>query len=553
MKTCDSRTEAAGKKSVKIELAPEKTPLDTMSAKPYTVLVVDDTAANRSMMQVFLQRLGYSVTCASDGHSALEAFAESRPDMVLLDLIMPGMDGFEVTRRIRSMHNGAWTPIVIMSALNTDDDLVAGLDAGADDYLVKPISFVVFGAKMRVVERLLTMERGQRELLGRVQAISNAVIDGIVTSDENGVIQSANPAACRMFGYPDGGLTGKNVSVLTPLDEDSSSDGATECDIESSARKIIGKTRQVTGRRASGEQFMLELGLTELRLESRRLFIGVMRDITERVRVNLERRMSAARLQRYHDEQQREQDLARQVMASQIDKAGLRDARLRFSVMPAQNFSGDLVAAACSPRGRLFSLLADATGHGLVAAVSVQPVLPLFYALVARDLPLSQVVSDVNELLHQTLPVGRFVGAAMLCLAADGKSIEVWVGGVPDVLVLDPAGRVRKRFVSRHLPLGVVDSAPSVCEIETSVLERDEQIVMLSDGVVEAADAADQPFGNVRLERTFEASAPSARLDAVRGALAAHLSGAAAHDDMSLMLIDALPHPGRAVLGESVV
>lgn len=553
MKTCDTATEGSGENSVKMEPDSQKRPRETMFAKPYTVLVVDDTAANRSMMQVFLQKLGYVVTCAVDGQEALDAFARERPDMVLMDLMMPGMDGFEATRRIRNMHNGAWTPIVIMSALNTDDDLVAGLDAGADDYLVKPISFVVFAAKMRVVERLLTMERGQRELLGRVQAISNAVIDGIVTSDENGVIQSANPAACRMFGYADGGLTGKNVSMLLPPDDTGGCASTINNDLSAAARKIVGKTRQVTGQRASGERFTLELGLTELKLEARRLFIGVMRDITERVRVNLERQQSAARLQRYHDEQQREQDLARQVMASQIDKAGLRDARLRFSVMPAQNFSGDLVAAACSPRGRLFSLLADATGHGLAAAVSVQPVLPLFYALVARDLPLSQVVCDINELLHQTLPVGRFVGAAVLCLAADGKAIEAWVGGVPEVLVLDSAGRVRKRFVSRHLPLGVVDSAPSMCEIDTSALERDEQIVMLSDGVVEAADAADQPFGNTRLERTLETTAPAARLDAVRRALAAHLSGAAAHDDMSLMLIDALPHPDLAVLGEPVI
>lgn len=553
MQTCDTATEGLGVVSVKMEPLPEMSRSETMSAKPYSVLVVDDTAANRSMMQVFLQKLGYSVTCAIDGHEALEAFARARPDMVLMDLMMPGMDGFEATRRIRNMHNGAWTPIVIMSALNTDDDLVAGLDAGADDYLVKPISFVVFAAKMRVIERLLTMERGQRELLGRVQAISNAVIDGIVTSDENGVIQSANPAACRMFGYHDGALTGKNVSVLIPLGDGDTRDGATARYLGTSARKIIGKTRQVTGRRASGEQFMVELGLTELKLDSRRLFIGVMRDITERVRVNLERQESAARLQRYHDEQQREQDLARQVMASQIDKAGLRDVRLSFSVMPAQNFSGDLVAAACSPHGRLFSLLADATGHGLAAAVSVQPVLPLFYALVARDLPLSRLVCDINDLLRQTLPVGRFVGAAVLCLAADGHHIEAWVGGVPEVLVLDPAGRVRKRFVSRQLPLGVVDSAPAVCEIETSQLERGEQIVMLSDGVVEAADAVDQPFGNTRLERTLEITAPSARLDAVRRALAAHLGGAAAHDDMSLMLIDALPHPNLAALGEPVI
>ncbi|MEZ5629025.1 MAG: response regulator, partial [Rhodocyclaceae bacterium] len=125
-----------------------------MTSPALTVLVVDDTAANRNLMAAFLAKLGHDVVFAVDGVDALERFEQRRPDMILMDLMMPRMDGFEATRRIRAAQGEAWTPIIIMSALNADADIVAGLDAGADDYLVKPVSFAVFAAKMRTIGRL---------------------------------------------------------------------------------------------------------------------------------------------------------------------------------------------------------------------------------------------------------------------------------------------------------------------------------------------------------------------------------------------------------------
>jgi len=509
------------------------------TSKPLTVLVADDTAANRNMMQVFLKKLGFASICAVDGRDAVEIFERERPDVVLMDLMMPEMDGFEATRRIRAVQRRIWTPIVIMSALNADADIVAGLDAGGDDYLVKPISFTVFAAKMRTVQRLLSMERGQRELLGRMQAISNAVIDALVTIDDRGIIQSANPAAHRIFGHPQGALIGKNVSVLMPADEADRHDEYMHDYHRGALPGVIGKVREMQGVRANGEVFPVELGVTELKLDERRLYIGVLRDIGERVRAREEREQHAEHLQRYHDEQQREQELARQIMSSQINEAAMQDPRIHYAVMPAQNFSGDLVVAACSPGGRLYAMLADATGHGLSAAVSVQPVLPMFYTLVARDVSLSLLTSEINRLLHASLPVGRFVGAAMVSVEVDGSAANVWVGGVPAVMVLGQDGRVRQRIASRQLPLGVVESTRDLSEPEPVVLRPGEQIVLYSDGVIEAIDHRGEDFGQIRLETALAAADGDARVDSVRAALKAHLGGASAHDDMSLLLIDA--------------
>ena len=108
------------------------------------VLVADDTAANRNMMEAFLRKLGFSCVTARDGREALQVFEQAQPDLVLMDLMMPEMDGFEATRLIRQQQGARWVPVVILSALSTEEDIIAGLDCGADDYLTKPIRSAVF-------------------------------------------------------------------------------------------------------------------------------------------------------------------------------------------------------------------------------------------------------------------------------------------------------------------------------------------------------------------------------------------------------------------------
>ena len=106
--------------------------------------------------------------------------------------MMPVMDGFEAARRIKAMTRDRWTPVIFLSALNRDENLVEGLDAGADDYLTKPINFVVLEAKLRSMQRSLTMQQVAIDSLRRIQAISDNVLDAIVTTDERGLIVSVN-------------------------------------------------------------------------------------------------------------------------------------------------------------------------------------------------------------------------------------------------------------------------------------------------------------------------------------------------------------------------
>ena len=117
------------------------------------VLVVDDEKVIRNLLQLSLQRMGYQVITATDGPEALSLFETQHFDLVLLDILMPGMDGFHVCRAIRKLSD---VPIVMLTALNRPDDIVLGLELGADTYITKPFTFKEVEARIRAILRRAT-------------------------------------------------------------------------------------------------------------------------------------------------------------------------------------------------------------------------------------------------------------------------------------------------------------------------------------------------------------------------------------------------------------
>ena len=94
------------------------------------ILVVDDSSTNRQILQVFLKRLGCQVVMAEDGQQGLDRFLAESPDLVFMDVMMPVMDGYEATRRIKAASADRWVPVIFLSALDKDQNVVVGLEAG---------------------------------------------------------------------------------------------------------------------------------------------------------------------------------------------------------------------------------------------------------------------------------------------------------------------------------------------------------------------------------------------------------------------------------------
>ena len=105
----------------------------------YNVLAVDDIPLNLLLVQKMLSRFNFKMRTAANGQQALDAIQLQKPDLILLDLMMPGIDGFEVIRRLRSNPEMADIQIVILSALNSNEDIVRGFNEGANDFIMKPI------------------------------------------------------------------------------------------------------------------------------------------------------------------------------------------------------------------------------------------------------------------------------------------------------------------------------------------------------------------------------------------------------------------------------
>ncbi len=141
-----------------------------MSAR---ILVVDDIEANVRLLQAKLEAEYYEVLTAPDGPTALALAASERPDIILLDVMMPGMDGFAVCRRLKDEAETRHIPVVLLTALDGRADRVAGLEAGADDFLTKPIDDVMLFARVRSLVRLKSVidELRERDASGRRKGV----------------------------------------------------------------------------------------------------------------------------------------------------------------------------------------------------------------------------------------------------------------------------------------------------------------------------------------------------------------------------------------------
>src|ERR671933_2471265 len=126
-----------------------------MATKPQSVLVVEDEASIASFVSLYLKNAGYGVRTASTGSEALAQFTADQPDLIVLDLMLPDIDGVEVCRRIRKASD---VPVLMLTARDEDVDKIIGLEVGADDYLTKPFNPRELVARVKSILRRATPE-----------------------------------------------------------------------------------------------------------------------------------------------------------------------------------------------------------------------------------------------------------------------------------------------------------------------------------------------------------------------------------------------------------
>ncbi len=150
------------------DISPQDILNENVETTNISILIVDDDSTNRFVLQTMLQKAGHAVFAADDGYEAVEIYKAEQPDMVLMDVMMPGMDGYEATRIIKSMVVDDYVPVIFLTALSDEQALAKCIDSGGDDFLSKPYKKDLLSAKLQAhirLKHLYTTAKNQRDAL----------------------------------------------------------------------------------------------------------------------------------------------------------------------------------------------------------------------------------------------------------------------------------------------------------------------------------------------------------------------------------------------------
>jgi PAS domain S-box-containing protein len=258
-------------------------------ARKPLILLVDDTPANLGVLFELLKGCGFKVSVAEDGESALEQVNYVRPDLILLDVLMPLMDGFTTCERLKAQPETREIPVIFMTALTDTVDKVKGFGLGAVDYITKPFQQEEVLARIRTHLALQQLKTSLKESEERLSHIIESAMDAIITLDQDGRILLFNRAAERVFrcsaGEAVGGpckrfLSGGLCQVLNDY-------------VRGKPPGLKGPMWVPAGHqavRADGSPFPIEATLSYAEASGQALYTIILRNIQERQRAEIERR-----------------------------------------------------------------------------------------------------------------------------------------------------------------------------------------------------------------------------------------------------------------------
>jgi putative two-component system response regulator len=275
------------------------------------VLLVDDDASKRLAICATLARLGHVVVEADSGRAALRAVAAQRFAVILMDVRMPTMSGYDTAKLIRLGRESARTPIIFLTAFGRDETETAGAYAsGAVDFLFAPIAGDALRAKVSAfvdlfaraqehqdsLDSITALNASLRDSEARARAVLQNVADGIVIADEQSLIESLNRSARALFGSEQADVIGQPLqSIVAPSHRDDFIKAAHADTTLRAANDTPAEPIETLGCRKDGSHFPMEIGVSQMQIGDRTFTIGAVRDITDRVeRAERERRRAQA-------------------------------------------------------------------------------------------------------------------------------------------------------------------------------------------------------------------------------------------------------------------
>ena len=335
------------------------------------ILAVDDSRANRTLLEEYLSEEGHQVITAGSGFEAVAKFTEFNPDLIIMDVVMPGMDGLVATQMIKSKCGDRFVPIIFLTSLEGNDIIAKCIKAGGDDFLPKNYNNGAILAKITAMDRIRTLHEKMH----------------------------AQKAALKIAQKKD---------------------------------------------------------LHELQL-------------------------------------------AEHVFSTILSNGDLDSPMINYRILPVSLFSGDLLLCAHTPSGGFHAILGDFTGHGLSAAIGAIPTSDIFYSMTEKGFSIGDIAAELNSRLYKMLPLGMFCAASFIEIDNARTSINIWNGGMPDVLIINADGEIRQSVTSNNMALSVLPPDQFVRSTERIKIYDGDKVYMFSDGLTESKDAQGVKFGMDRL------------------------------------------------------
>lgn len=194
----------------------DRMPQDAQHDRPYrpTILIVDDTPDNIMLLSRLLKDK-YHTKVATNGSTALQVAAATPDlDLILLDVMMPGMDGYETCRQLKANPATSDIPVIFVSACSETEDIVAGFDQGAADYIAKPLRLPEVIARVRAQLNFRSASQSSTQQARHLRMIVEGMDEGLMLLGQDGSIQYANPASERCLGYSGAELAGRHLAAL---------------------------------------------------------------------------------------------------------------------------------------------------------------------------------------------------------------------------------------------------------------------------------------------------------------------------------------------------
>ena len=250
-----------------------------------------------------------------------------------------------------------------------------------------------------------------------------------------------------------------------------------------------------------------------------------------------------AELAEFIDRAEAETELATFLLSRMSHLERLDEKGIDYYSVPADSFSGDLIGVTRSTTGDVYGLLADATGHGLAAAINLIPLTAAFYAMASKGFNLLTITEQLNKVVKEYSLPDRFVAVTLARFVRRESRLEIVNAGNPAALLVDAKCDVVREFSSGSIPLGILDSAQFKPRVDTVELAGSEQLVLYSDGPVEACNGQGVAFGRAALDQAMKLAQRSGDtlVTEIRTALTWHCAGFSPADDVSILVLRAPP------------